>query len=150
MKLSKTKTLLAIFSVVVTLSSAFKPVQAQAPTHPIKTEWTTAEVKAMTSIYAANYGVSDAIMQTIIQNESQYQWNDVGDHGTSFGACQIHLPAHPDITQAEAENPDFCLDWTARQIVAGHAEMWTTYIECYLGKPVYANGKKINIPCTKT
>lgn len=28
-----------------------------------------------------------------------------GDQGTSFGPWQIHLPAHPGVTQADAENP---------------------------------------------
>lgn len=28
-----------------------------------------------------------------------------GDQGTSFGPWQIHLPAHPGMTQADAENP---------------------------------------------
>lgn len=28
-----------------------------------------------------------------------------GDNGTSFGPFQIHLPAHPDVTQAQAQDP---------------------------------------------
>ncbi len=30
-----------------------------------------------------------------------------GDNGTSFGPYQIHLPAHPDVTQQQAEDPLF-------------------------------------------
>ncbi|MGN6564137.1 MAG: hypothetical protein ACTHMU_15895 [Thermomicrobiales bacterium] len=30
---------------------------------------------------------------------------DVGDQGSSFGPFQIHLPAHPGVTRAQAEDP---------------------------------------------
>jgi len=33
----------------------------------------------------------------------------VGDSGTSFGPFQIHLPAHPGVTRAEAEDPAFAV-----------------------------------------
>jgi hypothetical protein len=37
--------------------------------------------------------------------ESGWRTDAVGDNGTSFGPFQIHLPAHPGVTQAEAEDP---------------------------------------------
>lgn len=39
------------------------------------------------------------------QMESGMDPNSVGDQGTSYGAWQIHLPAHPEATVAKAEDP---------------------------------------------
>lgn len=35
----------------------------------------------------------------------------VGDHGTSLGPFQIHLPAHPEVTAAQANDPDFAVSY---------------------------------------
>lgn len=51
----------------------------------------------------------------------------VGDADRSFGVAQVYLPAHPEITKAEALDPDFALDWSAREFSEGHQNMWTCY-----------------------
>lgn len=43
--------------------------------------------------------------------ESTWTATSVGDHGTSFGPFQIHLPAHPGVTAAEAENPAWATNY---------------------------------------
>lgn len=45
----------------------------------------------------------------------------------SWGICQIHLPDHPEITREEAQDPAFCIPWTAEQFAAGHAAQWTAW-----------------------
>ncbi len=37
--------------------------------------------------------------------ESSWSNTAVGDNGTSFGPFQIHLPAHPGVTRAQAQDP---------------------------------------------
>ena len=147
MKLSKIIIKLAIFIAVVASTSFISIARADAPTVPPKTSWTIGEVRDLADYYASQYGVSHETMRTVISAESQFQWDLSGDHGTSFGACQIHLPAHPDITKEQALNPDFCLDWTAKNISAGNGRMWTAFRTCILKEIVYSEGKQI--PCGK-
>lgn len=48
--------------------------------------------------------------------ESSWSTTAVGDQGTSFGPFQIHLPAHPGVTSAEAENPS----WAAHYMLGAY------------------------------
>lgn len=134
----------AILMVVVTLTTPI--ARAEAPVADAKTSWTVDEVKELTNYYADEYGVSRKTMNTIISGESGYIYDLPGDHGTSWGACQIHLPDHTDITKEDAMNPDFCLDWTANQIKQGRARMWTQYRLCILDEKIYHEGKQLK--CT--
>lgn len=47
-----------------------------------------------------------------------------GDHGTSFGPFQIHLPAHPGVSRAEAENPAFAVAYMLPAYVHGVARVY--------------------------
>lgn len=49
----------------------------------------------------------------------------VGDREQSFGLVQIHAPAHPGITKEQALDPEFAIDFLARNIAAGKASMWS-------------------------
>lgn len=118
---------------------------------PIKTEWTQKEVRELTDYYADMYGVSSKTMHIIVNGESGYQFDQKGDfyngQYNSFGACQIHLPDHPNISKEQALNPEFCLDWMAQQVKAGRARLWTVYRVCLLNEVIIHNGKVI--PCTQ-
>lgn len=48
-------------------------------------------------------------------------WNPgaSGDGGTSFGAYQIHLPAHPGVTEAQAKDPAFATRYMLKAYEAG-------------------------------
>lgn len=67
-------------------------------------------------IYAARYGVPFNILYGMIDYESGWDPNAVGDNGTSFGLAQIHRPAFPNISRTEALDPRFALDFTARML----------------------------------
>jgi murein DD-endopeptidase MepM/ murein hydrolase activator NlpD len=60
--------------------------------------------------------------------ESGGDTNAVGDQGTSFGLWQIHLPAHPDVSQACAVDAA-CAARAAREISNGWSNFhpWTTF-----------------------
>jgi hypothetical protein len=51
--------------------------------------------------------------------ESGWNPNAVGDYNTSFGPFQIHLPAHPGVTQAQAENPAWAVNYMFGEYQAG-------------------------------
>lgn len=79
--------------------------------------------------YSAFYQIDEADFAATLECESGLDPEAVGDHGTSLGIAQIHLPAHPDITKEEALDPDFALDWAAKQFSLGHQTMWTCWRE---------------------
>ena len=90
---------------------------------------------------AEEYGVSAVAMSQIIGCESQWNYTiqsnhtytkrnvpkgyKVGDREQSYGLVQIHLPAHPTISKEEATNPEFALEFLAKNLKAGRASMWT-------------------------
>lgn len=43
--------------------------------------------------------------------ESGWNQSAVGDNNTSFGPFQIHLPAHPGVTKAQAEDPTWAVNY---------------------------------------
>lgn len=49
----------------------------------------------------------------------------VGDREQSYGLAQIHLPAHPHITKEQAIDPEFAVEFLAKNLANGKAGMWT-------------------------
>ena len=56
------------------------------------------------------------------------EWGvDKGDREESYGLSMIHLPSHPDITVEQATDPEFAIDFMAKEFAAGRASKWTCY-----------------------
>ena len=99
--------------------------------------------RELVRIKGEEYGVSVPLMEQIITCESN--WNTTlqsrhrytkdrpregvkkGERELSFGLVQIHLPAHPNITKEQATDPEFAIDFLAKNIAKGKASMWTCY-----------------------
>jgi len=70
---------------------------------------------------------------TAIQSNHRYHEGNtpkgynVGTREQSYGLVQIHLPAHPSITKEQATDPEFAVDFLAKNIAAGRASMWSCY-----------------------
>lgn len=98
--------------------------------------------------YSQQYGVSYNLMDAIIDCENRdrdttlqsYHVYDtgkvarnpswgviVGERERSFGLVQIHLPSNPDITHAQAIDPDFAIEFLAKSISQGYASRWSCY-----------------------
>lgn len=84
-------------------------------------------VKERIEHYAALYGVSSKIMNTVVNCESGYNPDARGDHGKSRGLVQIHSGYHPQISDKMAYDPDFSLDFLAKNLAAGKGSMWTCW-----------------------
>lgn len=98
-------------------------VQAETLTYSVET------APFIIEAIAAHHGISAKPLLDTIYCESKYKANTIGDHGTSFGAVQIHLPAHPDITKEQALDPLWSINWMAEQFKAGKQKMWSCYKE---------------------
>lgn len=71
-------------------------------------------------------GVDVQTALIIAKDESGFNPQAIGDHGTSIGLFQIHLPAHPDISEKQAEDPIFSTEWTMQKLKEGECDIWST------------------------
>lgn len=55
--------------------------------------------------------------------ESNWSTSAVGDNGTSFGPFQIHLPAHPGVSAAQAEDPTWAVQYMLPAYTAGVSQV---------------------------
>lgn len=98
--------------------------------------------------FADKYNVSSKQMLSIMKCESSldptkqsehYYTKDnhklgikKGQRELSFGLSQIHLPAHPDITEEQAKDPVFAAEFMAKNFSEGHQRKWTCWRKLYL------------------
>lgn len=83
---------------------------------------------------ALKYGVSEALMRSIINCESGYK-TDIqsryvdrfGNREQSFGIAQINLPSWPEVTKAQALDPYFSIDFLGKKLSTGGAHFWSCY-----------------------
>ena len=83
------------------------------------------------------------MMNTVVNCESQYV-TDIqskhrykkdrphegvvrGQREQSFGLVQIHLPAHPNVKMEQAVDPEFAIDFLAKNLAQGRGAMWSCY-----------------------
>ena len=109
----------------------------------LKTYWTVSRVKQLINAKAKEYGVSSYVMNTVVNCESQYV-TDIqskhrykkdrphegvvrGQREQSFGLVQIHLPAHPNVKMEQAVDPEFAIDFLAKNLAQGRGAMWSCY-----------------------
>lgn len=96
-----------------------------------KKDYTKEEIQTIVSDAAKKYGVSGKDLWDTIGCETQwtydpdtqskvrYNFSDprrgivIGDRERSFGLAAIHLPDHPTITEEQAKDPYFALEFMA-------------------------------------
>lgn len=74
------------------------------------------------------YAVPRKILNGIVGYESAFDPGAVGVSGWDHGFCQINLGAHKDVSIEAAMNPEFALDFTAK-------DLRTVYNRTYVVKP---------------
>jgi len=95
------------------------------------TTWSRSDIDWYIEESANEYSVSADYMHKIIACESGYvqdiQSKHVQSYGQeeSFGLSQIHLPAHPHVTYEQATDPEFAIDFLAKNLSHGRASMWS-------------------------
>lgn len=117
-------------SVLLALLLSTTSVQAViAPVTPVSDQVVVKEltIKQKVDKYAALYKVSPSLMQGVVDCESSYNPKALGDNGHSRGIAQIHDLYHPEISNTQAYDPDFALDYLAKSISQGKGHEWTCY-----------------------
>ena len=91
-------------------------------------------VDELISFYSKKYSVSEKVMIDIIQCESKFivdvqsfHINKDGEQEDSWGLSQIHLPSHPNITKEQAIDPEFAIEFLAKNLSLENAWMWTCW-----------------------
>lgn len=80
----------------------------------------------MSAIIACESGWNPNIQSKHVYTEKNVpKGYRVGDREQSFGLVQIHAPAHPNITKEQALDPEFAIEFLAKNLKAGKHRMWT-------------------------
>lgn len=90
--------------------------------------WTTGSLKTFASSTAIEYGLNVILFMKVITCESHWNPTAISQTG-DYGVSQINLHFHPDISQAEAFDPKFSIQWMAQQWLHGNAYYWVCYNE---------------------
>lgn len=99
--------------------------------------WTPSSIEELAKQIAQRKGIPEYLFVETMRRESA-GFTVIGqstvpnaegpnEREDSWGICQIHLPDHLEITKEQAEDPSWCLNWSADEFKAGHARNWTEY-----------------------
>lgn len=91
------------------------------------------EVISLIEKISQQRSISDVIIKTIVNCESQYNTRALGDNGHSRGLVQIYDSYHPNITHEMAYDPVFAVNFLIDNLKAGRGSMWTCYNIYYGG-----------------
>lgn len=106
----------------------------EVPVEFIK-ELTKDELVKKVYYYGKKYNVNPQTMISVINCENK-EWdtnlqsriiNKKGVREDSWGLSQIHKPSHPTLTHKQITDPDFAIEFMAKNISQGKGNMWTCY-----------------------
>lgn len=118
------------------------PVSRETPKEVVT--GSKAEYLGIVQEKAVSYGVSASLMIAIIDCENR-SWNTTqqsghhykkdrpkqglvtGQREQSFGLVQIHLPDHPSISYEQATDPNFSIEFLARELSFDRGRQWSCY-----------------------
>lgn len=92
----------------------------------IRVNWTEERIKEEIHSVSQEYGVSEEVMTKVIQCESQFKKDALGDHGKSRGLVQIHSDYH-DVSDEEAYDPAYAIRFLAQHLKEGNGNLWTCF-----------------------
>lgn len=117
---------------VLTSNAPSKPVQYEAPAVTIEPsavaeekQWTKDDIKDEIVAVSHEYGIDPQAVDAVIFCESSYNKDALGDGGKSRGLAQIHADYHPEITDEQAYDPEYAIDFLAKNMKEGRSYLWT-------------------------
>lgn len=128
----------AIFAVMMSLAKENTVVYASttqnfAITEVLPPKPVVETIEGKIERYGSKYGVKSEHIYNIIACETANTFDPNiqsknyinGIREKSFGLVQLHLTAHPEISYEQATDPDFAIDFLARNLKEGNYWMWT-------------------------
>lgn len=121
----------------VSLAEAAEP--DLAPEVEVSTSTPEQRTTGLIALYSAKYGVSREQMYQTVKCETastfdptiQSEYVPNGKREESYGLAQIHLPDHPEISKTQTMDPDFAVEFMAKEFAAGHQSSWTCWRNIY-------------------
>ena len=114
----------SLSAIEVSLLGEVRHISSLGTKTPPRGLWTLTE---RIEHYAALYGVSAEEMTEVIDCESGGNPRALGDSGKSRGLVQINRDYHPDISDNQAFDIDFSLDFLAENLAKGNGKWWTCW-----------------------
>ena len=117
------------------------PVLTVPVAHAEERVWTVEEVRELAIEVAEQYGLHKGRFLATLECENHFNAKGQSNHylkgvrEDSWGAAQINLPYHSDVTRKQAEDPVFALNWMAMAWLDGNAKWWTCYRTLVSGTP---------------
>lgn len=106
----------------------FPTANAQAPIEEAEPPLTgKGEYVEYATKKAVEANISPSVVLSVIECESQWNERAIGDGTHSRGLAQIHNLYHPDISDEEAYDARFAIDFLVENIAEGRGNMWTCY-----------------------
>ena len=102
------------------------PVE-RAVVRQVKRPEPSATLIALINEKADQFNVSAEIMTKVIACESGFNERALGDAGYSRGLVQIHSKYHPTVTDAQAYDAEFAVEFLAKSLADGKGSMWTCW-----------------------
>lgn len=95
----------------------------------------TSTIEALVRSVEAKFGLADDFYDTIRcesdgwQNVQSYIVHEGGPNGreNSWGVAQINLTYHKEVTEEQALDPVWALNWAAQEFAAGHQYLFHCY-----------------------
>ena len=97
----------------------------------VKTLHSSTTLTTLINKYAEIYQVSTSTIHKVINCESGYNPRALGDNDQSRGLVQINRPSHPDISDAEAFDPEFSISFLAEKLSSDQGYLWTCHRQLY-------------------
>lgn len=101
-------------------------VPPQQPGLSIPRSWTSEELTQLIVETARKHQINEIRFLKTAQCESSLRASVVGDDGNSIGLFQIHLPSHPTVTEEQAMNPEWAVEWAAEKFKK-NPKIWVCY-----------------------
>lgn len=97
------------------------------PVHAEEIPTQVVSIDALITKDAKEYGVNENHLRATIACESQFQIQARGDHGLARGLSQIRSDYHPEVSDEEADSPEFAIDFMAKYFAANKATQWSCF-----------------------
>lgn len=117
----------------VVMVSSVTTYASYAPGKPQNAPGTCESVKECITYYSKKYDVPVSVISTVAYCESSYNPNAINSTSREYsvGISQINLMAHTHITEEQAKDIHFALDFMAKNISEGKGSMWSCYNKFY-------------------